>query len=497
MKKVSIRLFVLLSLMNICATVASQNEVGFAGEDKAVYFDPVVGSANVVLGKYDYLDEVYYIWDTWVQPDGGYCEIDDYRTSNPWVQFFVPGEYIFRCLQISKYGYRSEFVAVNVLSKVELIDVKVKNQAKCFTDFYPLSRDDFEFVTYPPDCEKYIRLAPPDILMVPEDSFWPFQIQEVEFMSIDENGDDYKCDITCKIPVVNKNKFISIDEMSKDKIDDIDAEMEQHMDKLEESMGGLSRIKCFTDPNYLLPPVFTEVVVKSENGTSTSEVLVVSAQVKNTGWAAWALVKSIAECMDKLGNMKTLLPITFDVGSKLDQLGIKMSCYEGNIYPEIYYSGSFSVSLGFSIDAPLPYLSVPKVGGIHARGAFTATAKIENKTQEPLNPLNGNLKIPIQFAVEPAIGLSALLFDADVLSAAAVLKTPVEVESYLNFNSMLKDSYCEECWKLSDNSCELNKISLKVSVELSVVLMGFTMKKETYDLLEVNTKDELLIFGEK
>lgn len=488
--------FLVLSFLMIESRAYSQ-ETGFAGEDKAVYFDYAIGSVGVILGKTDYSDDVYYTWDTWDQPDGGYCEIDDYRASDPWVHFYVPGEYTFRCLQISRYGYRSEFVVVNVLSKIELVDVRVKSDSKCFTDSYPLLRDDFEFVTYPPNCESYIKIAPPGIVTFKNDAFWPFMIQEVEFMAIDENGDDYKCDITCKIPVVNDKKFLPFSEMSKEKINDINADMEEHVDMLDETMGGLSRLKCLSDPNYILPPIFSEVIVQSGDGVSTGEVLVGAAQVKNTGWAVWAIVKKVADKLKKFSNMIGPIPVAFYVDSSLDRLGLQFKCNDGDTYPEVYYNGMFAVTLGISVDCPLPYLAIPKVGGVHVRGAFSVIAKTENKSEEPLNPYNGDLKIPLQIAAEPAIGLSLLAVDADVLSGVALFKTTLTVDSYLNFNSMLKDSYCEECWKLSDNSWEFNKFSITASIETSVVLMGFTVRKSTYNLLEINTKDELYILDEK
>lgn len=492
-----LKMLLVLTFVIMGAQSYSQNDVGFAGEDKAVYFDHAIGSASVVLGKTDYSDEVYYLWDTWDQPDGGYCEIDDYRRSDPLIIFHVPGEYTFRCLQISKYGYRSEFVVVNVLARIDLVDVRLKNDSKCFTDSYPLSRDDFEFVTYPPNCESYIRIAPPDIITVQHHSFWPFGIQEVEFMAIDENGDDYKCDLTCKIPVVNDKQFIAFSELSKEKINEINADMEEHVDYLDESMGGLSRLKCLSDPNYILPPIFSEVVVQSGDGVSAAEVLVVADRVKNTGWAVWAIVKKVTEKLKKFSNMKGPIPVTFYAESKLDRLGMQLACDDGDIYPEIYFNGSTSVTLGVSLDLPLPYVALPKIGGIHLRGALSAIAKVENKSQEPINPDNGDLKMPLQFTLEPAIGLSLLALDADVLSAVGIFKAALAINSYLNFSTMMKDTYCEECWKLSDNSWDFDNISLSVAVEASVVLMGFTVKKSSYTLIEVNTKDELYFLEEK
>ena len=481
MKSNILKLFVLLVFLQTSGIVRSQDSYGFAGKDQYVFFDPDSKIAEVKLGKSDYSNDVYYVWDTWNQPDDGMCQFDDYYISNPTVTFYEPGEYVFKCTQVSKYGHKKEYVVINVQSRVELVSVKVKND-KCFTNGYGLSRNDFEIETLPPGCEEFIRVAYPDIIQVPENNIWPLSLCNVTFTSVDENGDDYLCDISCMIPVTDPTQFISYEKMKTMEV--IPSEVEEYVDKIDETFGGIKRLECLTDPSYILPSSLGTVVA---NGSTIG----LSAYAKNTGWAVWGVLAGLKKKVAKLSKIVDPFPIAFDTGGEMNKLGYRLECQDGKQIPEVYFDGKFHISLGVSVDVPIPYISIPKVGGVHLAGEIMLGATIENHTSYPMNTKYTDLKIPVNFSLSSSIGLAALFLTQDVLSTSLWFKGVISVDSYLNFNSIFKsvDTDCDKCWQLGDNVWDYDKLNVGFYIVVKVVTMGFSIVNETIPLTEINSKE--------
>ena len=300
-----LKLLVLLSFLLTSGIVRSQ---GFAGGDKSAFFDPNVGKAVVTLGSSDYASDVYYRWDYVSEvSNGGAFDINDQFASRPELTFHNPGEYVFRCTQISKYGHKSEYVVVTVQSKIDLVSVRLKENHNCFLNGYVLSTNDFEIETFPEDGKDYIEVAAPDVINVATHGAWPFQIHEVGFTSIDENGDRYDCDLKCKIPVIDDNRYVSYDKMKKN-LKTISSDMEENVDLLEESFGSLTRLNCFSNPAYILPPALYSMVNPQGNGG------MLSAGIQGMNF--------LNALNDVLGIQKAS-PITFNYKCQFNELGLK------------------------------------------------------------------------------------------------------------------------------------------------------------------------------
>ena len=208
--------FLVLSFLMIESRAYSQ-ETGFAGEDKSVYLDSSDEAVMVRIGKSDHSDDVYYKWVIVDKPEMADYYIDDERSSNPIVTIYNEGEYIFQCTQISKYGYRNEYVLVKVSSKVDILDVKMK-PSKCFYNGTTITRDDFAFVTEPPGREDVIEIVEgSDMLHKDIMRDWTIYKHEVKFATVDGKGNYHESHVYYKIPVIDDEKIVNHEEFYCDK----------------------------------------------------------------------------------------------------------------------------------------------------------------------------------------------------------------------------------------------------------------------------------------
>lgn len=467
--------FLVLSFLMIESRAYSQ-ETGFAGEDKSVYLDSSDEAVMVRIGKSDHSDDVYYKWIIVDKPEIADCYIDDERSSNPIVTIYNEGEYIFQCTQISKYGYRNEYVLVKVSSKVDILDVKMK-PSKCFYNGTTITRDDFEFVTEPPGCEDVIEIVEgSDILNKDIKTVWPIYNHEVKFATVDGKGNYHESHVTCKIPVIDDEKMVNHKDFYWDKSGkSMPIDVEENVELIAESVGGLNRIHCLTEPSYILPPAIYTMV--NPNGVGT---------MLNAGIAGFNLIKTV---VDALG----IIPVgvSFGYNSKFDELGLKLKCENAKVYPEIYFSGKLSASLSVGVDAG-PITLVPGLG-IYLSGSIGLNVEMDKTDGEPLNPNNGDIKIPMSFVPNLYVGATAAVINPSVLSATAGVLFDFKIDTHLNFNKIMKrdEKLCSECWEMSENGIDFDDFYVTFWLRSSATAISFQIVEYKFKLCDIHSINQL------
>jgi hypothetical protein len=158
-----------------------------------------------------------------------------------------------------------------------------------------------------------------------------------------------------------------------------------------------------------------------------------------------------------------------------------LKCDAGEVYPEIYFNGSVSASLSFGIDVgPVPSI-IPGVG-LYLSGSSGLDLLISKTDGEPLNPKGKNLKIPITFTRFGFIGATVGFIKPSVLAATVGLQLNTNIDSHLNFNSMLRadEELCPDCWTLSENGVEFDNFYMNLNVKATVTAMSF--QSTVYDI---------------
>lgn len=467
--------FLILSFVLIKNDAYSQYGPGFAGEDKSVYFDFYLGKTDVRLGKSDSSKDIYYKWNLLEKPEFGDCEIDDVFSSNPLVTIHVPGEYVFQCTQISKYGYKNEYVIVKATSRVDILDVKLK-PSKCFFNGSTVAREDFEFVTDPPGCEEHIIISEETEVINEEiNTVWPIFVHEVRFMAIDENDDYYESDVTCKIPVIDDEKMVNHKDIYWDMSgNEMPIDVEENVELARETIGGLNRLNCYTTPSYLLPPAIYTMVNPGGVGTSLT-----------SGIAVYNYIKTVVDVLD-------IVPVTpsFSYTSQFNQLGLKLKCDNGNIYPEVYFSGKLSASFSIGVDAPLASFYGLN---LYLSGSLGLNFEIEKTDGAPLNPQGNDIKIPAKFIPNIYIGATVAILNPSIVSASAGIQFDFNIETYLNFNSMMRadEELCPDCWEMAENGLEYDDFHFTIWLKSTTTMMSFQTSEHTFKLCEIQSINQL------
>ena len=467
-------LFVLL-FVSIGLNSYSQTSPVFAGEDKYVFFDKTVGRVDVKLGKTDTNDDVYYRWEVYSQSDDGSCFIDNELLSNPTVSIFAKGEYVFECTKVSKYGHKKEYVVVNATSRVNILDVKPK-LSECFIHGSTLTRDNFEIVTQPSGCEEYVEIKEgTDVLNGNISTVWPFYMHEVKFKALDEDGEYYDSKIICKIPVIDDQKMVYHKNVFYDKGHSVPYDVEENVKLVQEVYGGLNRIHCLSRPDYILPPALYAMVNPGDVGTAAHSTL-----------SAFNLIKTV---VDALGVLKVGASFSYD--SQFDELGFKLKCDNGEIYPEVYFNGKLKSSFSLGVDAQVPVKFGPI--GVYLSGSLGLDFAIEKTDGKPLNPNNTNLRIPMTFTPNLFIAATVALLNPSVLSASAGIQFDFNVESYMDFNSMMKvdEKLCPECWELTENGIDYDTFHVSMWLKSTVTALSFQAVEYKMKICEIHNINQL------
>lgn len=465
--RLSMKMLFVLLFVSIGLQSYSQSGPLFSGEDRHVFFDKNVGAVDVKLGKTDTNNDVYYRWELYSQPANGMYSINNNLLPNPTVYIYAPGEYIFQCTKVSKFGRKKEYVVVNATSKVEILDVKAK-QSKCFIHGTTITKEDFDIITQPEDCEEYVVFKEgADVLNGKIKTVWPIYVHEVVFLAQDEDGEYYESEVKCKIPVINDFKTVYYKELQDYSGETVPLDVEENVDMVQDVLGGMNRIHCFSDPAYILPPGLYQMV----NPGSTANTAI------SGGIIALNAVKTMA---DFITPASSFIP-SFSYSSELEKLGCRLKCDAGEVYPEIYFNGKVSASLSFGIDVgPVPSI-IPGVG-LYLSGSSGLDLLISKTDGEPLNPKGKNLKIPITFTRFGFIGATVGFIKPSVLAATVGLQLNTNIDSHLNFNSMLRadEEICPDCWTLSENGVEFDNFYMNLNVKATVTAMSF--QSTVYDI---------------
>ncbi len=451
-------LFVLL-FVSMGLKSYSQSGPVFAGEDRYVFFDKTVGSVDVKLGKTDTNDDVYYRWEVYRQSEDGSCFIDNELISNPTVSIFAPGEYIFKCTQVSKYGHKKEYVVVNATSRVDILDVKPK-ASKCFIHGSTLTRDDFNIVTQPPGLEEYVEIKErTDVLNGSMNKLWPLYMHVVKFMAIDEDGEYYESKMTCNIPVINENKMIERSDLSGES--EIPAEVEENVDNVANTVGCVNRLHCLSDPATILPaPLYMLVYDVSDGGNSTIN--------------SFTFVKTFVD-------VTGILPasIGFKYNSKFEGVGFNFLCDNGKIYPEIYYKGKLEAELSVSMDAPIANLYGVR---LDASGTYGQKFIVGDGEEHILDTRSSSLKIPAKQDPYLYLGLTVSLLNPSIISATAGFKLEAQGNSYINVNKLMKSdtSLCPDCVYILETGLETDGVENHLYLRVATTVMSLQTSEYTY-----------------
>ena len=451
-------LFVLL-FVSIGLNSYSQTSPVFAGEDKYAFFDKTVGRVDVKLGKTDTNDDVYYRWEVYGQSEDGSCFIDNELLSNPTVSIFAPGEYVFQCTKVSKYGYKKEYVVVNATSRIDILDVEPKS-SECFIHGSTLTRDNFEIVTQPSDCEEYVEIKEgTDVLNGKMNTIWPFYMHKVKFQALDEDGEYYDSKITCEIPVINDQKRVDRSDLSL--ASEIPAKVEENVDNIANAIGCVNRLHCLSDPATILPPpLYMLVYDVSDGGNSTVN--------------SFTFVKTF---VDAIG----ILPasIGFKYNSKFEGVGFNFLCDNGKIYPEIYYKGLLEAELSVSMDATLGVFYGVR---LDASGTYGQKFIVGDGEEHILDTRSSSLKIPAKQDPYLYLGLTVSLLSPSIMSATAGFKIETQGNSYINVNKLMKSdtSLCPDCVNILETGLETEGVENHLYIRLATTMMSLTTSEYTY-----------------
>ena len=353
-------------------------------------------------------------------------------------------------------------------------------------------KHDFEYETDPPGLEDYINLLPPDVIYGNNiDELWPMFVHDVEFEMMNEEGGFDKSDVKCKLPVVDDQTRVSYSQVKNrmDSGEPFPTIVEENVEPMKGAIGAMSRMFCLSNPNYLLPPVFEEIIVTGEDGP----MVVRLAGMGSKGLEAYGFIKSVADLFGKLSKLPDLSPLSFEVESDFHDLGFRMDCENGDIIPKIYYQGMHSVSLTFNQDFNVPGLSLPKLGGVYAEIDLGLNAKFENNDiNKELNPTSDKLTLPITAQLQGGIRFGVRALSSDLLAGSVAANIDLNTDVDLNFATMLKDDYCSDCWNLADDPFETKSFKAKLVLNVRRTFIGFTYTDEYFTLMEYNSAEGLM-----
>lgn len=465
-------------------------EPGFAGGDKSAFYDRNLGYVYVDVGKTDSRKNVYYKWEVLDVPDAGNVEFSDIYSSKTTVKLDKPGVYVLRCIQMSKYGRKSECIYVNVSSKVNLISVRRKDI--CYYNTSAILKHDFEYETDPPGLEDYINLLPPDVIYGNNiDELWPMFVHDVEFEAMNEDGGFDKSDVKCQLPVIDDQTRVSYSQIKEryESGEPFPTIVEENVEPMKEAVGAMNRMFCLSNPNYLLPPVFEEIIMIGENGPS---VMRLSGNVSK-GLEVYGFIQSVASKFEKFKNVPDLSPVSFEPQSDFQDMGFRMDCDNGDIIPKIYYIGTHSVSLVYNKDFDVPKLSLPKLGGVYAEIDVGLNVKFENNDiNKELNPTADKLVIPLDINFLGGIRIGVRFISADLLSGSVAAHVDMKADADINFTTMLKDDCCNDCWELADDPFDIKEFDAKVILNVKRTFMSFTYTDESFTLINYNSINGLM-----
>ena len=459
MKKNIIRLFSILSFIMIGTETYSQVEPIFSGKDQYVFFSRDVAGVDVKLGKTDTDSDVYYKWDVISQPDNGNASFNNESVSDPTAFLYAPGEYVFRCTKVSKYGYKKEYVVVNATSRIDILDVKPKS-SECFIHGTTITRDNFEIVTQPSGLEEYVEIKEgTDVLNVKMNTIWPFYMHEVKFKTLDEDGEYYDSKITCEIPVINDQKRIDRSDLSL--ASEIPAKVEEHVNNVANTVGCVNRLHCLSDPATILPPSLYKLVYHvSDGGNSTVN--------------SFTFIKTF---VDAIG----ILPasIGFKYNSKFNGVGLNFLCDNGNIYPEIYFNGKLEAELSVSIDAPLGNFYGVR---IDASGTYGQKFIVGDGEEHILDTRSSSLKIPAKQDPYLYLGLTVSLLSPSIISATAGFQLEFHGNTYVNVNKLMKSDtvLCPDCKDILETGIETDGFDIHLYLKLATTVMSLQTSEYKY-----------------
>ena len=459
MKKNIIRLFSILSFIMIGTETYSQVEPIFSGKDQYVFFARDVAGVDVKLGKADTGSDVYYKWDVISQPDNGNASFNNESVSDPTAFLYAPGEYVFRCTKVSKYGYKKEYVVVNATSRIDILDVKPKS-SECYIHGTTITRDNFEIVTQPSGLEEYVEIKEgTDVLDSKMNTIWPFYMYEVKFKTLDEDGEYYDSKITCEIPVINDQKRIDRSDLSL--ASEIPAKVEENVDNIANAIGCVNRLHCLSDPATILPPSLYNLVYHvSDGGNSTVN--------------SFTFIKTF---VDAIG----ILPasIGFKYNSKFNGVGLNFLCDNGNIYPEIYFNGKLEAELSVSMDAPLGNFYGVR---IDASGTYGQKFIVGDGEEHILDTRHSSLKIPASQDPYLYLGLTLSFLSPSIISGTAGLKIETQGNSYINVNKLMKSdtSLCPDCVNILETGLETEGYQNHLYIRLATTVMSLQTSEYTF-----------------
>lgn len=513
MKKIVFRLMLLLTITSISFKAFSQFEHGFAGEDKSVLFDP--GSDDhikVDLGKFDSRDNVYYSWELLDSPIGGtvhYVNGDQFRCDVT-VEIDAPGEYIFRCNQISNYGYQSETVVVRVLSDIKLIKAE-KKVKQCFKEDEIVSAADYDFTTDPPGYGEMVKVHPDDEVIKGSFYDWPLVLHKVRFQVRDLNGVYNDSEVTDQCVVLDPARTYSYGKIKPylpsnsgeggggkktyEKLLDIPLEVKVSMDvDLCKVIGAMDRLDCVTNPDRYVPDFIINPSI-----TINNEDVVIAAKGVSTIPIARAVFRYIRVMHKflKLDNVLEGIPhkgvgFYFRFDKKIDDFGIRFDCCGNKPVPQILFDGTFGVSIGMNLDVPIYKPPLPFIGGLYATGIIAFRLEMDPTFKEPILSDCGSVKFPMKFGMENGIGLKAVLIDESYLSAQITISSIFMLKTWINIGSMLDENF-EYCWQCNDNWYEIGE-GTNISLWIHAKYNALTFKKDIfkYKLIEVNSIEGLI-----
>lgn len=170
---VKFRLMWVLAFLLAAPWAMAQKDIpvyGFAGEDHTV-LNPSHEPRDVYLGLdeiYDN-DDSYYEWSLTSAPND--YEEPYYGTISTMINggnvhvhrlkavISVPGEYIFQCVRLSKFGYQKDYVVITVTDFAVIKSITNRNKQECWLEGDTITIDQFDITTDPPGVSDLISLA--------------------------------------------------------------------------------------------------------------------------------------------------------------------------------------------------------------------------------------------------------------------------------------------------------------------------------------------------
>lgn len=334
------------------------------------------------------------------------------------VRFYSPGDYLFSFVNVSKYSTVRYNYVIHVLEQPIINVLRVNSE--CWHPGDPLSESDFVFQTLPDGYEPYIVL---DQHTVPN-SRNGIDMETVTY-HIEKDGKVYNSDdYLTKIWVVNEN--IDIMSLSLQFNSDTKKNCVQGIKELKKAAQTIREIKRWGD----LMGSYTDVLAR---------------------------VKQCSPLVRPIDPDLVNVDLDFNLYGECCN-----DCLSTRLHTQV---SADIVFFGVTVDVPVPYLSIPGVGGLMVSGEAKLGAKFPVLLFDigKESCFSNSFSLPFYLSID--FGVIVAVINRDILSAGGFIQT----DAQLSLNCLPKSPYIKPDWE--------NAIKVYAKIEARVIGFNIDVQK--------------------